>query len=184
MCRKGVADEQLAKLAEERSRKRYRNNSTDAGNNPKAIRRSASTTSSASVSTISTNHSRSPSPSQSKRSLRNERPRSVDRFDNQTSKSVRVDRRARSGSFSSSDYSSSGSADRAERRPTRREAPRRENVSDNPRVDEKETGPTRRIRSPTRDWRRGKLSSQASAPHARSPSPYSKRIALTQAMNR
>ena len=220
--RKGIADEQLAKLEKERGRKRERQ-SEDVEMGVAKRRRSASSASS--VSTISTNMSRSPSPRQARRAsdTHNSRPArrshspprpTSSRYKRRTpslspSPPPRQDirdsgKKRRRDSFSSVDSYSSrderdirDSRERASSRSTRKKfndsspdargrrtesrSPyrgRRRLSNDRRRFDEpqiqenrrRESFPSPEARAPPR-------------PKERSLSPFSKRLALTQAMN-
>jgi len=195
--RKGVADEQLAKAEMERGRKRARESEDSDQDVPKR-RRSVSSASSVSVSTISTNLSRSPSPRpsipqnarQKSRALRSESPptRRASRISISPPRRLTdSEKKRRRDSFSSVESRSSEQPHRgaqdSEERYTRRKI--------------QEHSPRARGRSPYRG--NGRLSNdrrnsdegrnfvrptrKPSPPRERSLSPFSKRLALTQAMN-
>jgi len=227
--KKGVADEQLAKLEEERGRKHERQSEEPDSRGAPKRRRSASSRSSTSVSTISTNRSlsRSPSPRAISRDASGSRnyyasrshspplrsaPKSISPRGSQSPAPrhhlTDSEKKRRRASFSSAESHDSrgrenngrGSRERATSRSTRRKF--------------KETSPPVRgrrteSRSPQRDRRRGLSNGRRQddgwqrpshrngmrfpsddainsrdAPRERSLSPFSKRLALTQAMNR
>ena len=102
MTRKGIADEQLAQAQAERGRKR----ALDENTSPRHYSKRSRSSSFSSVSTISTNISRSVSPKRSKRSHQHDR-------DMHTSRDHTTHKRRRSPSISSSgSYSSYSSSDR------------------------------------------------------------------------
>ncbi|CAG8976522.1 hypothetical protein HYALB_00006019, partial [Hymenoscyphus albidus] len=205
--RKGVADEQIAKAEQERERKRERQSETPEITSKR--RRSASI-SSVSVSTISTTMSRSPSPRRSYAETRQRKPRSPsmsrspalrkdsghqDRRYNSISQSPQQPRvsdsekKRRRGSVSSVD--SDTSADRKENmRPPRDSRSTRRRFRE---VSPPVRGRRTESRSPHRG--RGRLvdnheqqqpprnHGRDEPPRERSLSPFSKRLALTQAMN-
>ncbi|KAI9671747.1 MAG: hypothetical protein M1831_003275 [Alyxoria varia] len=201
--KEGIADEQLAKAAEERARKRKRSESVDSMN---------SASSSDSVSTISTNKSKSPSPSPARKTLPPEKER-----DRNGGKSKHRSRSVSFSSYSPDDRSRRRERDRStrtkreyssphgrrgrERRNSRSKSPERRGQDGS--MDRSRITRNRRPSSPSRpdgfrdrphnrsgpdrghgDQRHRKPDHRMEdAPRARSLSPYSKRIALTQAMN-
>ncbi|QSZ32056.1 hypothetical protein DSL72_001625 [Monilinia vaccinii-corymbosi] len=219
--KKGIADEQLAKLEKERGRKRERQNE-DMEMGAAKRRRSASSVSS--VSTISTNMSRSPSPNGTRRAPDAYSSRSVRRSHSppRPSSSRHKDRspslspsppprqdirdsgkKRRRDSFSSVDsyrsrdeQSVRNSRERANSRSTRKkfnnrspEARGRRTESRSPwRARRNSSNDRRRFDEPRiKEERRESFASRkthTSPPlRERSMSPFSKRLALTQAMN-
>ncbi|KAA8571472.1 hypothetical protein EYC84_001472 [Monilinia fructicola] len=225
--KKGIADEQLAKLEKERGRKRERQNEDiEMG----AVKRRRSASSASSVSTISTNMSRSPSPIETRRAPDTYNSRSIRRSHSpprpgssrlkQRSPSLspspppRQDirdsaRKRRRDSFSSVDsyrsrdeQSMRGSRDsrdsreRANSRSTRKRFNDRSPEARGRRTESRSPYRTRRNISNDRrrfdeprikeERRESFASAEAHAPsppRERSMSPFSKRLALTQAMN-
>ncbi|KAI9048511.1 hypothetical protein LZ554_007345 [Drepanopeziza brunnea f. sp. 'monogermtubi'] len=199
MRKKGIADELLAKADQERGRKRERQSEEAEAPGTSKRMRSAS---SASVSSISTGISRSPSPHQATRdySTRKSTPRNGAPPSRQRSPTMSVspprnrhadpERKRRRDSFSSADSYSS-----AERKPSRERASSRSTRRRFQQSDPPARGRTTESRSPYRKRRdlsndrqhaRNRLSgieNRLPPPKERSLSPFSKRLALTQAMN-
>jgi len=218
--KKGVADEQLAKLELERGQKRERESELPEPTAAAKRQRSASFLSSTSVSTISTNLSRSPSPrqdrSQPSRLIRTSRSPDLNLRHHVHSRMSRSpttratqyesDRKRRRGSCSSESFSSDeeqhyrGShRDYIDSRSTRRRFKElsppsrgRSTESRDPDRGRRRPSNTRRRefrleRDRVRDGERarGVEPPKENRPPAkeRSLSPFSKRLALTQAMN-
>lgn len=221
--RKGVADEQLAKAEQERGRKRERQSEDPelGGAAPKRIR--SASPSSASVSSISTRMSRSPSPraisgtSASRKPMRSSiskspQRRSASRNDSRSlSRSPSVSRlppppkhltdsekKRRRDSFSSADSytsedrrNSRNSRERTDSRSTRRRYQQTSPPARGRRTESRSPYRGRRRLSNDRQRGRDRFSdggpprdSYRPPPHReRSLSPFSKRLALTQAMN-
>jgi hypothetical protein len=180
--RKGVADEQLAKFEQERGRKRDRMSEDPEIRGASKRIRSAS---SASVSTISTGMSRSPSspprqhvgdvdtrkaapPSPRQRPTDFEKKRRRDSMSSVDSYSSAEDRR---------DYRRD-SRERASSRSTRSPQRGGRRMLSNDRHTNAMEEPRHANRSPVRDQRQNRP-----PPRERSLSPFSKRLALTQSMN-
>lgn len=222
--RKGIADEQLAKLEEERGRKHDRQSEDpDVGGAPKRMR-SESSASSASVSTISTNMTRSPSPRSTSRNPTGDRTYYASRSHSppvrdagrpkprkrSPSPPTRVqpndsEKKRRRESFTSESHSSEYEKhNRASRERTSSRSARRKFRDVSPPVRGRRTE-SRRSREDRRrstshdrryedDWERpshrndgpppdDNTRNYRNPPRERSLSPFSKRLALTQAMN-
>ncbi|KAF7931057.1 uncharacterized protein EAE97_009266 [Botrytis byssoidea] len=215
--KKGIADEQLAKLEQERGRKRERQNE-DMETGASKRRRSAS---SASVSTISTNMSRSPSPREARRAPNTYKSRrshsppqpAPSRYKRSTPSlspspsPPRQDvhnsrqKRRRDASSSVDSYSSRDEEDMRDSRERGNSRSTRKRFNDrSPEIRGRRTesrSPYRGRRNVSTDRRRfdeprvnkGRRETFASSaahahpPRERSMSPFSKRLALTQAMN-
>jgi hypothetical protein len=194
-----VADEQLAKAALERGRKRERQSEEPEHAAPTKRMRSTSVSS---VSTISTNASRSPSPihepEHMERPSQQARTASPPQEDpplnrSRATSTPRSERKRRRGSFSSNDSYVSGS-DHGRRASSRSVRRRYQRSSQSPRG--------RRMENRSPRGRRGSFDDRQGAVERfsnsgrllqkvdrslpqkeRSLSPFSKRLALTQAMN-
>ncbi|KAF7946236.1 hypothetical protein EAE96_009238 [Botrytis aclada] len=216
--KKGVADEQLARLEQERGRKRERQNEEDMETGASKRKRSAS---SASVSTISTNISRSPSPREARRapdtyksrhshsppqppsSRYKRRTPSLSPSPSPPRQDVRNSgqKRRRDASSSVVSYSSRDEEDMRDSRERGNSRSTRKRFNDrSPEIRGRRTesrSPYRGRRNVSTDRRRfdeprvseGRRETFASSaahahpPRERSMSPFSKRLALTQAMN-
>lgn len=202
MRKKGVADEQLAKLEQERGRKRNRQSEDPEIRGASKRMRSASSASSSSVSTISTGISRSPTPpAHAKVGDGNERT-SAPRSPRQ--RPIDFEKKRRRDSVSSVDsYSSENRMDegreyreRASSRSTRRKIQQHSPPARGRRTESRspQRGGRRRLsndrhansmkqprynRSPISHSRK----ENRPPPRERSLSPFSKRLALTQSMN-
>ncbi|PSS27340.1 hypothetical protein M430DRAFT_38122 [Amorphotheca resinae ATCC 22711] len=225
--KKGVADEQLARLEQERGRKRDRQSEDPEIRGASKRMRSTSTTSSVSVSTISTSISRSPSPRPSVRNSTADKAYSANRSHSpptrvtghrrrpsaSTSRSPPPrqhlrdsERKRRRDSYSSVD--SYTSEDGRSNTWNSRERPRSRSTQGKSRqVSPPARGRRADSRSPHRGRRRlsndrrrltdrekphfsndgppprNELKENRDPPRERSLSPFSKRLALTQAMN-
>ncbi|KAH8782586.1 hypothetical protein BGZ57DRAFT_758805, partial [Hyaloscypha finlandica] len=216
--KKGVADEQLAKAEQERGRKRERHSEDpELRGAPKRIR--SASHSSVSVSTISTNMSRSPSPreisrhSASRKHMRSNISSSPQRRNPGRNESRSVTRspsisrspplpkhltesekkRRRRSSSSADSYTSEdrrNSRERTDSRSTRRRFQQTSPPARGRRTESR--SPYRGRRRLSNDRQRGSdrfsdggppRDSYRPPPRERSLSPFSKRLALTQAMN-
>ncbi|OCK91053.1 uncharacterized protein K441DRAFT_689118 [Cenococcum geophilum 1.58] len=189
--KKGVADEQLAKKADERGQK-HSHDDGDAPIPPRKRSRSVSSYSSSSVSTISTNASLSPPPRKSKQFSRDRSMGSPRRLSGDRK------RRRRSTSSSSDSYTSESSVDRKgskeKERNTRRRLSsfspvergrRRSRSSISSRMEtSKSRSPARnggkRPRSPSLDRMRSKSRSRGRRPR----SPLSRHMSLSRSRSR
>jgi len=209
--RKGIADEQLAKAELERGRKRERASEDPELRGASKRMRSAS---SASVSTISTNLSRSPPPRQSTRNLDEGKQRSMSisksppRRDSRRNvarshslskspppvqKLTDSEKKRRRASLSSGgSYTSGEGQDSRERDSSRSTRRRFQELSPPARGRRTESrSPHRGRRRLSNDRRSGRngfhnggpVLQENRPPRERSLSPFSKRLALTQAMN-
>ncbi|KAH8596434.1 zinc knuckle-domain-containing protein [Bisporella sp. PMI_857] len=208
--KKGVADDQLAKLEQERGRKRERRSEEPEAKTGSKRRRSAS--SSESVSTISTNISRSPSSSHARspsaRGRSRESPARTREYNQSTehqdsvlsrqslqtprrSTSFSKERKRRRGSFSSSDsfisedgkYYDRRSGEKVSRRRfSEHSPPGRGRRTESKGFQESRTGPSS-IHKPLDDkYPRTGFGSSTNRARERTLSPFSRRRALTRAM--
>ncbi|CAL3967629.1 unnamed protein product [Diplocarpon coronariae] len=190
--KKGIADDLLAKADQERGRKRERQ--SEDSELPAASKRVRSTSAtSASVCSISTGMSRSPSPRPARKSARRSdspQPRRTSPSRSGLAPSSRIaefEKKRRRESFSSVESYSSGERQQSRDRANTR---RRYQKSSPP-----ARGRTTESRSPhgkrqdlSRDRQRARnlikgTENRPLPPRERSLSPFSKRLALTQAMN-
>ncbi|KIV99266.1 uncharacterized protein PV09_09036 [Verruconis gallopava] len=196
MQKKGVADAQLAKSAAERGRKR---SMSIEGDRPRKRSRSASSCSSSSVSTISTSRSRSAS--------RNRRPSSAERMvasqhdgDDRAESSFERKRRRRPSAASHEGHGyrntrrrrSERSPGERGRRTSRMEDDMERRSRTGTRSGSRQNG-RKASRSRNRTRQSGRTYSRSPSPYRRQPrdtaprerslSPYSKRMAMTRALN-
>lgn len=189
-----MADEQLAKMELERGRKRERDSEDIEGDSAKRRR------SSSSVSTISTNMSRSRSPpallkqpgdSRLKESTRLPSPRAKVRSNNgaESERKRRRDSVSSSASYTSevADDHRRGLKDRSNSRSTRRRFKEHSPQTRGRRSESHSSPQTRREpslnRKPANKGVESRSDNRNGPPRERSLSPFSRRLALTKAMN-
>ncbi|PBP18632.1 hypothetical protein BUE80_DR010612 [Diplocarpon rosae] len=190
--KKGIADELLAKADQERGRKRERQNEDlEFRGATKRVRSTSAT--SASVSSISTGISRSPSPRQARKSAR----RSISPPRRRTSPSMSAsaprsgladsEKKRKRESFSSVDsYSSAERQQSRDRANTRRRYQKASPVARGRTTESRSPYKKRQDSSHDRQRARNLIEGTENTPlppRERSLSPFSKRLALTQAMN-
>ncbi|KAI6710873.1 hypothetical protein JHW43_006604, partial [Diplocarpon mali] len=192
LSRKGIADDLLAKADQERGRKRERQ--SEDPELPAASKRVRSTSAtSASVCSISTGMSRSPSPRPARKSARRSDsppPRRTSPSRSGLAPSSRIaefEKKRRRESFSSVESYSSGERQQSRDRANTRRRYQKSSPPARGRTTESRS-PHRKRQDLSRDRQRARnlikgTENRPLPPRERSLSPFSKRLALTQAMN-